>query len=127
MISQELEAVLHKCFVEARSALHRRVTLDHLLLAAIESEQARQFLVSENIEIESFRTQLQERVASTPHAGDSEDLQIEPTRDFQRTIQHTIERVRSEGRAEVTTLDVLKSVLHPPPRMPWLRFWRGAA
>ena len=39
MISQELEVSLHMAFVEARSARHEFITVEHLLLALLDAAQ----------------------------------------------------------------------------------------
>jgi len=40
VISQELEVSLHMAFVEARSARHEFITVEHLLLALLENAAA---------------------------------------------------------------------------------------
>ena len=40
MISQELEVSLHMAFVEARSARHEFITVEHLLLSLLDNASA---------------------------------------------------------------------------------------
>jgi ATP-dependent Clp protease ATP-binding subunit ClpA len=117
--SQQLQAVLHWCIVSAQSAGNPTLTIDHLILATLDSPGVAEFLADQSVAIEALRNEVQSRVSSMPCAKKDEIGEADPTPEFQRAIQQAIESVRIEGRGEVTIVDVLASALHPAPRRTW--------
>ena len=55
MLSDRLEKTLNKAFELASTNEHEYVTLEHLLLALIDDEDANEVLLSCNIDVEELR------------------------------------------------------------------------
>ncbi|PJX23077.1 ATP-dependent Clp protease ATP-binding subunit ClpA [Advenella sp. S44] len=101
MISQELEVTLHMAFVDARSARHEFITVEHLLLVLLDNAAAREVLTACDADIEQLRTKLRTFIdANTPIVGGSDEVDTQPTLGFQRVIQRAIMHVSSNGNAK---------------------------
>ncbi|NLZ12202.1 MAG: ATP-dependent Clp protease ATP-binding subunit ClpA [Alcaligenaceae bacterium] len=110
MISEELEVSLHLAFVEARTARHEFITVEHLLLSLLDNAAAAEVLRACSADIEALRTELRKFIAdNTPvHPGEAE-VDTQPTLGFQRVIQRAIMHVSSSssGKNTVTGANVL--------------------
>ena len=101
MISQELEVTLHMAFVDARSARHEFITVEHLLLVLLDNAAAREVLTACDADIEQLRSKLRAFIdANTPIVGGSDEVDTQPTLGFQRVIQRAIMHVSSNGNAK---------------------------
>ncbi len=101
MISQELEVTLHMAFVDARSARHEFITVEHLLLVLLDNAAAREVLTACDADIEQLRSKLRAFVdANTPIVGGTDEVDTQPTLGFQRVIQRAIMHVSSNGNAK---------------------------
>ncbi|RZT92035.1 ATP-dependent Clp protease ATP-binding subunit ClpA [Advenella incenata] len=101
MISQELEVTLHMAFVDARSARHEFITVEHLLLVLLDNAAAREVLTACEADIEQLRSKLRAFIdANTPIVGGSDEVDTQPTLGFQRVIQRAIMHVSSNGNAK---------------------------
>ncbi|AHG63672.1 ATP-dependent Clp protease ATP-binding subunit ClpA [Advenella mimigardefordensis] len=113
MISQELEVTLHMAFVDARSARHEFITVEHLLLVLLDNTAAREVLTACDADIEQLRSKLRAFIdANTPIVGGSEDVDTQPTLGFQRVIQRAIMHVSSNGntKSPATGANVLVAI-----------------
>ena len=110
MISEELEVSLHLAFVEARTARHEFITVEHLLLSLLDNAAAAEVLRACSADIDALRTELRKFIAdNTPvHPGEAE-VDTQPTLGFQRVIQRAIMHVSSSssGKNTVTGANVL--------------------
>jgi len=101
VISQELEVTLHMAFVDARSARHEFITVEHLLLVLLDNAAAREVLTACDADIEQLRSKLRAFIdANTPIVGGSDEVDTQPTLGFQRVIQRAIMHVSSNGNAK---------------------------
>jgi ATP-dependent Clp protease ATP-binding subunit ClpA len=101
VISQELEVTLHMAFVDARSARHEFITVEHLLLVLLDNAAAREVLTACEADIEQLRSKLRAFIdANTPIVGGSDEVDTQPTLGFQRVIQRAIMHVSSNGNAK---------------------------
>ncbi len=108
MLSRNLEQTLHNALSMAGDRHHEYATLEHLLMALTEDQDAMAVLRSCGIVL----SDLQEQLA---HYLDNElayliDIHIEeskPTTAFQRVLQRAAIHVQSSGREEVTGANVL--------------------
>ncbi len=108
MLSKNLEKSLHRAFALAGERRHEYATLEHLLLAMTEDEDAMPVLKACGVDVDRLRHDLEAFVdnrlkgiiAQTP----SEPL---PTAGFQRVVQRAAVHVQSSGRKEVTGANVL--------------------
>src|SRR6056297_463699 len=112
MLSKDLEQTLNDAFRGARAKRHEFMTVEHLLLALLDNNDAIRVLKACGAEIGSLRGDLIEFVdATTPliPEGDSE-RDTQPTLGFQRVLQRAVFHVQSSGKSEVTGANVLVAI-----------------
>jgi len=112
MLSAELEYALNEAFQRARDAQHEFITVEHLLLALLDTPQVLDILKACGLEVGRLRRELGEFVAeSTPRLNvAAEDVDVQPTLGFQRVLQRAVFHVQSSGRKEVTPANVLVAI-----------------
>ncbi|MCP5351287.1 MAG: ATP-dependent Clp protease ATP-binding subunit ClpA, partial [Oceanospirillaceae bacterium] len=112
MLNKDLEATLNTAFKEARIKRHEFMTVEHLLLALLDNDAARDVLSACGSDIERLRKDLLDFVDSTtpliPH--DDQDRETQPTLGFQRVLQRAVFHVQSSGKSEVTGANVLVAI-----------------
>ncbi|MFA9201723.1 MAG: AAA family ATPase, partial [Cypionkella sp.] len=103
-----LEKTLHAALGSAAERRHEYATLEHLLLALIDDEDAAQVMVACGVDLaelgEVVRRYLDEEYQKLET---SEDADPQPTAGFQRVIQRAILHVQSSGKDTVTGANVL--------------------
>ncbi|NVD44426.1 ATP-dependent Clp protease ATP-binding subunit ClpA [Qipengyuania atrilutea] len=106
--AQNLEKTLHAALNDAGQRRHEYATLEHLLLALIDDEDAAQVMVACGVDItdlgEAVKQYLEQEYQSLK-SDDGDDPQ--PTAGFQRVIQRAILHVQSSGKDTVTGANVL--------------------
>jgi len=108
MFSQELEYSLNKIFVEARDQRQEFMTIEHLLLALLESPSAAEVLKACGANLDGLGKALRGFITeTTPLIPDDEEREVQPTLGFQRVLQRAIYHVQSAGKREVTGANVL--------------------
>jgi ATP-dependent Clp protease adapter protein ClpS len=108
MIAQDLEVVLHNAFVDAREKRHEFITVEHLLLAVIDSSSAAEVLRACGANMDELRNNLTRHIAEhTPRVPADRELDTQPTLGFQRVIQGAILQAQSLGKKEVNGAIVL--------------------
>ena len=113
MISQELEVSLHMAFVEARSARHEFITVEHLLLALLDNAAAIEVLKACAADMDDLRNHLRKFVTdNTPVIPEGGEVDTQPTLGFQRVIQRAIMHVSAGGTSKkpVTGANVLVAI-----------------
>src|SRR3974377_141282 len=109
--SRGLEQSLPRAPRRANERHHEYATLEHLLLALIEDQDAAAVMRACNVDLEKLRRSLLAYLESeldnlvTVGADDSK-----PTAGFQRVIQRAVIHVQSSGREEVTGANVLVAI-----------------
>ncbi len=106
--AQNLEKTLHNALANASDRRHEYATLEHLLLALIEDEDAAAVMKSCGVDLgelsEVVKTYLDQEYQSLKTEEDSDP---QPTAGFQRVIQRAILHVQSSGKDTVTGANVL--------------------
>jgi len=98
VISQELEVSLHMAFVEARSARHEFITVEHLLLSLLDNASAVEVLRACAANLDDLRRNLRQFVSeNTPVIPAGAEVDTQPTLGFQRVIQRAIMHVSAGG------------------------------
>ncbi|MDP6563796.1 MAG: ATP-dependent Clp protease ATP-binding subunit ClpA [Alphaproteobacteria bacterium] len=107
----ELEQSLHRALRCANDRRHEYATLEHLLLALCDDNDARAVLRACNVDIDQLRQQLTGYLDDdlSSLAGEGEE-DAKPTAGFQRVIQRAVYHVQSSGRDEVTGANVLVAI-----------------
>ncbi len=109
--SRSLEDALHRALALANERCHEYATLEHLLLALIEDQDAASVMRACNVDLDLLRKNLEDYVdneLSSLVVDDDEDSK--PTAGFQRVIQRAVIHVQSSGREEVTGANVLVAI-----------------
>jgi ATP-dependent Clp protease ATP-binding subunit ClpA len=112
MLNRDLESTLNTAFIEARAKHHEFMTVEHLLLALIANEAAKEVLVACGAELERLSKDLQDFVDSTTPLlpEDEVERETQPTLGFQRVLQRAVFHVQSSGKSEVTGANVLVAI-----------------
>src|ERR671923_2395508 len=109
--SRSLEQSLHRALALANERHHEYATLEHLLLALIDDQDAAAVMRACNVDLDKLRRNLVAYIESeleslvTDGADDAK-----PTAGFQRVIQRAVIHVQSSGREEVTGANVLIAI-----------------
>ncbi|MGA9852289.1 MAG: ATP-dependent Clp protease ATP-binding subunit ClpA [Gammaproteobacteria bacterium] len=110
MLSKELEFSLNTAFKEARTKRHEFMTVEHLLLALLDTPRVIEVLRACSVDIESMRHELAHYIdVNTPHL-DQPDPDVQPTLGFHRVLQRAVFHVQSSGSKEVTAINVLVAI-----------------
>ncbi len=112
MLSKDLEQTLNDAFRGARAKRHEFMTVEHLLLALLDNNDAIRVLKACGAEIGSLRGDLIEFVDATTPLIPEEDSErdTQPTLGFQRVLQRAVFHVQSSGKSEVTGANVLVAI-----------------
>lgn len=112
MLSTELENCLNSAFSQAREARHEFLTVEHLLLAILDTPRVREILKASGADrprlAEELRRHIDETTPLVPSGEDDRDVQ--PTLGFQRVLQRAVFQVQSGGRKDVGVADVLVAI-----------------
>ncbi|HEV2286490.1 MAG TPA: ATP-dependent Clp protease ATP-binding subunit ClpA [Steroidobacteraceae bacterium] len=111
MLSNELEYCLNDAFHKAREARHEYLTVEHLLLAILDTPKVREVLRSCGVDFAKLRDELKEHIEqSTPRLEEGEEREVQPTLGFQRVLQRALFHVQSSGKKEVGVTNVLVAI-----------------
>jgi ATP-dependent Clp protease ATP-binding subunit ClpA len=109
--SRSLEKALHQALALANERHQEYATLEHLLLALIDDQDAAAVMRACNVDLDMLRRNLVEYIdteLANLVTGAAEDSK--PTAGFQRVIQRAVIHVQSSGREEVTGANVLVAI-----------------
>jgi ATP-dependent Clp protease ATP-binding subunit ClpA len=108
MLSKNLEQSLHRALALATERRHEYATLEHLLLALTEDQDAVSVLRACGVGLEELRQNLNDFIENElSEVGPTELSDPKPTAGFQRVVQRAVIHVQSSGREEVTGANVL--------------------
>src|SRR4030081_2502390 len=109
--SRNLEQSLHRALALANERHHEYATLEHLLLALLDDQDAAAVMRACNVDLDKLRRSLTaylETEFENLVTDGNEDSK--PTAGFQRVIQRAVIHVQSSGREEVTGANVLIAI-----------------
>ena len=109
--SRPLEETLHRAVTYANQRRHEYATLEHLLLALIDDQDATGVMEACNVDLATLKAELTLYVDNDLAAlatADGDDAK--PTAGFQRVIQRAVIHVQSSGREEVSGANVLVAI-----------------
>jgi ATP-dependent Clp protease ATP-binding subunit ClpA len=108
MLSPKLEQTLHRALAFANERRHEYATLEHLLLALTEDQDAIAVFRACNLDLDRLRRDLGEYIDNQlSNLVGSASTDAKPTAGFQRVLQRAAIHVQSSGREEVTGANVL--------------------
>src|SRR5271156_3715116 len=108
MLSRNLEQTLRQALAQANARRHEYATLEHLLLALTEDQDAVAVMRACSVDLDRLRREVLTYVDNelgNLAAAHTEDAK--PTASFQRVLQRAAIHVQSSGREEVTGANVL--------------------
>ncbi|TCD13224.1 ATP-dependent Clp protease ATP-binding subunit ClpA [Oricola cellulosilytica] len=106
-----LEKSLHQALTLANEREHEYATLEHLLLALLDDQDAKAVMDACSVDVDALRKTVLDYVDNELEnlvTGYDEDAK--PTAGFQRVIQRAVIHVQSSGREEVTGANVLVAI-----------------
>ena len=108
MLSPTLEQTLHRALSFANERRHDYATLEHLLLALTEDQDAIAVMRACNLDIERLKRELIDYVDNQlSNIVGKHHNEAKPTAGFQRVLQRAAIHVQSSGREEVTGANLL--------------------
>jgi len=108
MLSRHLEQSLHRALGLAQERHHEYATLEHMLLALTEDQDAVSVFRACNVDLDRLRLDIIHFLdSSLSDLVIAEDVEPKPTAGFQRVVQRAAIHVQSSGREEVTGANVL--------------------
>ncbi|MBU3001953.1 ATP-dependent Clp protease ATP-binding subunit ClpA [Paraglaciecola arctica] len=113
MLNKDLEQTLNEAFIFAREHRHEFMTVEHLLLALLDNNAAKDALKACGANIELIKQELTDFVKdTTPLLLDEQgnERETQPTLGFQRVLQRAVFHVQSSGKEEVTGANVLVAI-----------------
>jgi ATP-dependent Clp protease ATP-binding subunit ClpA len=110
-LTPSLERALERALQLAADRKHEYATLEHLLLALTEDEDAAEVMTACKLDIEKLRRDLANYLDNDCASFVVEDGgQVHPTAAFQRVVQRAVLHVESSSKDEVTGANVLVSI-----------------
>ena len=110
MLSKELEFCLNTAFKEARSKRHEFMTVEHLLLALLDTPRVVEVLRACGADIQAMQRELARYIDENTPRLEQPDPDVQPTLGFQRVLQRAVFHVQSSGHKEVTAVNVLVAI-----------------
>jgi ATP-dependent Clp protease ATP-binding subunit ClpA len=111
VLSNELEYCLNDAFHQAREARHEYLTVEHLLLAILDTPKVREILRACGADLAKLKQELKDHLdQSTPRLDETEEREVQPTLGFQRVLQRAVFHVQSSGKKEVGVGNVLVAI-----------------
>jgi len=108
MLSPNLEQTLHRALAYASERRHDYATLEHLLLALTEDQDAIAVMRACSVDVERLRRDLVDYVDNQlANIIGKQQAEAKPTAGFQRVVQRAAIHVQSSGREEVTGANIL--------------------
>ena len=109
--SRSLEKALHQALASANERRQEYATLEHLLLALVDDQDAAAVMKACNVDLDRLRRDLSDYIdAELDNIVVDGDEDSKPTASFQRVIQRAVIHVQSSGREEVTGANVLVAI-----------------
>ena len=103
-----LERTLHSALTDAGERRHEYATLEHLLLALIDDEDAAQVMAACGVDLAELGAVVRQYLDQEYQSLKSDDAaDPQPTAGFQRVVQRAILHVQSSGKDTVTGANVL--------------------
>jgi len=110
--TKSLEKAIAKAFQVATEKKHQYVTLEHLLLALVDEEDAQNVMKACSVDTDLLKENLEYYIDNELDniINSEKNSDPQPTSGFQRVIQRSIVHVQSSGKSEVTGANILVSL-----------------
>ncbi len=112
MLSRELEQILNSAFANARKERREFMTVENLFLSLLDEDSVIEVLKEHGADIDDIRAKLTVYLDSNSPTLKEDDIrETQPTLAFQRVLQRAVFHIQSAGGREVSSTDVLNSIL----------------
>ncbi len=109
--SRELESTLHRALAAANHREHDYATLEHLLLALIDDQDASALMKACNVDLGALKENLANYIDNElTGLAKSDGKDARPTPAFQRVVQRAVTHIQWSGGADVTGGNVLVAI-----------------
>ncbi len=111
-LTPSLETALERALSAAGERSHEYATLEHLLLALTDDEDAIEVMTACKVDIKALKEALEQYIDEdlTSLITDNPSGRVQPTAAFQRVVQRAVLHVESSGRDEVSGANILISI-----------------
>lgn len=111
-LTPSLETALERALTAAGERQHEYATLEHLLLALTEDEDAVEVMSACKVNIPDLKQALEQYIDEDLSSliTDTPSGRVQPTAAFQRVVQRAVLHVESSGRDEVSGANILISI-----------------
>ena len=111
-LTPSLESALERALTAAGERQHEYATLEHLLLALTEDDDAVEVMSACKVNIPDLKAALEQYIDEDLSSliTDTPSGRVQPTAAFQRVVQRAVLHVESSGRDEVSGANILISI-----------------
>lgn len=112
-MNKDLQLVINQAFSDAQSFGYEYLTVEQLLMALLKDKSVVKVLTALRLDYEGILDNLVVYIEqNSTYLPNQENAMTEPTAAFQRVIQRAAIEVESTHKEEITSLDVLVSILN---------------
>lgn len=113
MFCQSLEETLNLAYLVAKEKQHEFITLEHLLLALLDSPEIAALFEQKKIAISALKAEISDYLEkTTPKIDNGLHCETHPTLAFQRVLQRAIFQTQAAGGIEVDGINVLAAMFN---------------
>ena len=110
MFSKELEQSISSLFDQAQKTDIEYITIEHLLLMILGDFDVKDFLKSNGINVNSFKSSVEDFIQDTTPSKSDPNKSPQPTLGFQRVLQRAVFHVQSSGKGVVKPINILVAI-----------------
>ena len=110
MFSKELEQSISSLFDQAQKTDIEYITIEHLLLMILSDFDVKDFLKSNRINVNSFKSSVEDYIQDTTPRKSDPNKSPQPTLGFQRVLQRAVFHVQSSGKGVVKPINILVAI-----------------
>ena len=110
MFSKELEQSISSLFDQAQKTDIEYITIEHLLLMILSDFDVKEFLKSNSINVNSFKSSVEDYIQDTTPRKSDPNKSPQPTLGFQRVLQRAVFHVQSSGKGVVKPINILVAI-----------------
>ena len=110
MFSKELEQSISSLFDQAQKTDIEYITIEHLLLMILSDFDVKDFLKSNGINVNSFKSSVEDYIQDTTPTKSDPNKSPQPTLGFQRVLQRAVFHVQSSGKGVVKPINILVAI-----------------
>src|SRR5262245_37829389 len=109
--SRELESTLHRALAGAHNREHDYATVEHLLLALIDDQDASAVMRACNVDLDALKKTVANYIDNElTRLAKADGNDARPTSAFQRVVQRAVTHIQWSGREEINGANVLVAI-----------------